>query len=53
MTDTYHQYLTIHYNPDYLVDKIGAYLLRNKLLFLFDIWQSFLFGIKFPKMFGA
>lgn len=53
LTDNYQKYITNHYNPDYLADKIGAYLLRNKLLFLFDIWQSFLFEIKFPKMFGA
>lgn len=53
LTDNYQKYITNHYNPDYLADKIGAYLIRNKLLFFFDIWQSFLFGIKFPKMFGA
>ena len=53
LTGTYHQYITNHYNPDYLVDKIGACLLRNKLLLFFDIWQSVLFKIKFPNMFGA
>lgn len=49
----HHQTIEKYYRPDYLVDRISASLLKKKLLFLFDIWETLLWGIKFPKMFGA
>ena len=49
----HHQTIEKYYRPDYLVDRISASLLKKKLLFLFDIWETILWGIKFPRMFGA
>lgn len=49
----HHQTIVNCYRPDYWVDRVAASLLKKKYLFLFDVWQSFLYGIKFPKMFGS
>ena len=49
----YHKSIVDFYHPDYLVDKLGALFLKTYKSFLFNIWQTFLFRIRFPKMYGA
>lgn len=50
INDNY-QYMSEYYHPDYLVDKIGRWLLKHKLVWGYDVLFVILFKLKFRKMF--
>lgn len=45
-------YLTEYYTPDYLIDKMGRFLLMTHHVFLYDVFFTALFKLKIRKMFS-
>ncbi len=49
----YSDWVKSYYMPDYLVDRIGKFLLKYRILLFFDLWMRFLLAIHFKYMFGV
>lgn len=44
-------FLSNYYYPDYVIDKIGRFLLMHRSVYLYDLFLSILFKLKVKKMF--